>query len=220
MDYSSLQKKWEKFDQVFHPSLHRWGKFFSLFNIAWIIVLFVVPLALATPFFSEWSGCALADRIKSVTSRDVAMQICDWFALFSTLAIFVAIGGIAFTQTFADYLRDRVALLRDELITRQQQKDQELVKIRQSEVEGLIKTLGTPGNYWQKFTQFNRVMDSAVPDLEVISFRYLWFAMKGMGFYFPGGLYGLLGFMFLIVLVYALSGKIILDHLPQACRWE
>jgi hypothetical protein len=34
---------------------------------------------------------------------------------------------------------------------------------------------------------------------------------------FPGGLYGLLGFLFLVGQVYALSCKIVLDHLPPEC---
>jgi hypothetical protein len=220
VDHHHVNQIWQMLDAVIHPRLGGRERFFSRLNILLIVVIFGVPLAFSTPFLSDWAGCQLAATIKPVMSREIAMQMCDWFAILFQIAIFAAIGGIAFTQKFASDLEKTVTHWRNDLIATQYQSDQEGTARRQEKVEELLRLLHAPGNYAAKVREILRVMRLAIGETNVASYRYMWFAAKGMAFNFPGGLYGLLGFLFLVGQIYALSGKIVLDHLPAACQWQ
>ena len=75
------------------------------------------------------------------------------------------------------------------------------------------------GHYIAKIKEFGRITGDMFVQTNLIMNRYMWFAAKGLAYNFPGGLYGLLGFLFLAGQICALSGKIVLDHLPAECRW-
>jgi hypothetical protein len=153
-------------------------------------------------------------------SLETAKQMCDWFAVLFQLAIFAAIGGIAFTQSFADELGEAFRRWRDDLVTTQYRSDEEAAAHRQGKMDELMALLNAKGNYAKKFSEALKLMRAAIGEGQVAPYRYIWFATKGMALNFPGGLYGLLGFLFLVGQLYALSGKIILDHLPKNCLWN
>ena len=125
MDQEHIQQIWQMLDAVVHPRLRGREGFFSRVNILLIIAALGVPLAFSTPFLSDWAGCQVAAQIKPVMSREIAMQMCDWSAIVFQVAIFAAIGGIAFTQKFATDLEKTVARWRDNLISTQYHNDQE-----------------------------------------------------------------------------------------------
>jgi hypothetical protein len=201
-------------DKVVFPKLHSFEWLFSGVNIIIILVVVCTPLVLTSPFFSEWSGCLLADGIRRAMSHDLAMQICDWLALIFTVAIFGAIGGIAFTDDFAKKLRMTVTSLRQNILNTRDQYEETRTTDRKVRLQEFMEVLDKPRHFRAKIQAAARVIGEPIFASERS------FVLRGMVAYFPNGFYGILGFVFLVGLVYALSGKIILDHLPEACRWN
>jgi len=210
---------WRKCDNILHPPFRGRERFFSTLSLGAIAAIFGVPLAFSSPLLSAWLGCHAAASFGHDVSREIVIQMCDWFAIVLQLLIFLMIGGIAFTDSFAKKTEETLKKWRDGLIVAQYQKDEKRVAQRWQQIVELQNMLKEPGSYMAKAERIITTLREHIDEGQEIPGRYMWFAAKGIVFNFPGGLYGLLGFLSLVLQVYVLSAKIVLDHLPAACQW-
>jgi hypothetical protein len=171
MDAGSVQQLWRMLDQVIHPRQHGVEWFFSRLNVIIILVIFGIPLALSTPYLSDWSGCRVADLIRAMLSLEHAKQMCDWFVVLFLVAIFGAIGGIAFTQKLATDLERTATRLRDDMIAAQHHLDEEAAAAREAKLLELYRLLQEPGYYIRKVSEALRLMRAAMGELNYAPYR-------------------------------------------------
>lgn len=211
MDERTANQIFQLVDDVLHPKLRGLEGVFSGASIILIVIALGPPLVLSTPLISDWAGCTVLAWLRP---REVAMQMCDWIAMLFQVLILIAIGGIVFTQKLASEIEKHVSRWGDDLVAAQHQNERDSAAKR---LENLSSALQSSDKY-EKIIAMIRVIRDTVGDASRLHSRYTWFVAKGIAFNFPGGLYGLLGFLFLVGQIWALSGKIILDHLPVPCQ--
>jgi hypothetical protein len=214
------EQLWKAVERFLHPRPNDGRSLFVTIGIIVISLCLISVMFLSSPLFSDWWGCTVAIPTKSLgLSRESAKHLCDWLVLVSQIVIVVTIGGIYFTESFARKVADVVARVQQTTLEALQQRENAHVKA----VEEAIKTLEdiprTSDSYRKKLANTIGALNTIYGDGVGLPTRYFWFVARGLVFHFPGGLYGFLAFLFLLIQMLALSTKIVLDYLPDSCHW-
>jgi len=204
------------FDSVLHPRPTTGQAAFRMISAIGVAIGLLVLLGLSSPFLPDDVICAVAAWLP-FRSKEVVDHVCDWLGIVSQVAIVLFIGGVAFTESFARKVAGMAAKLQQAAIEAQVQANDK----RRAELEDAYRRFRALGDaktsYKEKVRGALNVFWTVYKDTAHLQERYVWFAAKGLVFNFPGGLYGFLGFIFLLIQVMAISTKILVDYLPASC---
>ncbi len=206
------------FDRITHPAPTAFGWVFHWVSIGLVVILLAVPLGFASPLMpADWACSTAAWLIEPVGTKELFEHLCDWLVLLTQTAIFIFIGGIAFTEAFARRVAGLATRLQQYSIDAGQQAN-EHNRERLIEACRQLTTIGHSNlSRLAKIQAAFDAINTVYEDAGNISNRYIWFGIRGMVVNFPGGLYGFLGFICLLAQVWAMSAKTLIDYLPASC---
>jgi hypothetical protein len=206
------------YDRILHPRSSTFAKFFRIAAIAIVSAILVIALALSSPLAPEQFLClAPAFLTENAWPKESTEHWLDWLSMFSQIALILFIGGAAFTETFARRVAATADRLRAAALEAEQKEDEARLQKLKQVFADLVALADSRRSYVERARLASSTLGWLLSENQQISTRYFWFGLRGLAFNFPGGLYGLLGFMCLLIQVIALAVKSMLDHAPASC---
>jgi hypothetical protein len=205
-------------DGILHPSGTVGTKLFRRAAIGLAAAVLVVALALSSPFVPGRVLClAPAFVAQHAWDKEVAAHWLDWLSMVSQMALILFIGGAAFTESFARKVADTADKVQAAAVQADQQQD----AARQARVRQVYDNLRAAADRGlsagDRAKHAKAALEWFFSGQGQLSERYIRFGLRGLALNFPGGLYGLLGFLCLLLQVVTVAAKTMLDYAPTAC---
>jgi hypothetical protein len=168
------------------------------------------------PPLSDWWGCYIKrTQFSPGTSIESIKHWCDWLATVFQIVIVASIGGVIFTEGSAQFFRRFSDRLNEHIENSTENNTKERSEFVRETVERIEYIASSNNHNIVKAGQIIRLQYDLFQKAILLPNYYYWFIFRGLIVNFPGGLYGLLAFMFLFLQILTITTKMSLDYISQ-----
>jgi hypothetical protein len=219
MSQDSEDPLWHILTTAVHPAPSSGRKIFFVVIVTVLVFAGLFLSIVSSPFISDWWGCVVSADVFGPVGSERIKHWCDWIAMISQILIFIAIGGIFFTDEAAKKLKASLDRLQHRLVSSATANAEQDQRDFRNAVRKIKHISDSHLPFLHRIRELSAATATITYDGLHLPRTYLWFLARGVLFNVPGQLYGFLAFIFVLLQLLAISTKIVFDYLPSdACH--